>query len=162
MMKAAGYEGFYSGHSLRRSGGSRLFLAGMQQKLVKECTGHMSDAVDKYQITSEEQRETISNILVNGPNSVVSQKSAPLKSVCGSVVSHNSTVTPPIQSENDVESANVDDPKVPILSETQQCCKCMTKQNDKSQFGGLIEQIVASVNANGKTKIKIEIEISND
>ena len=63
MMEEAGYVGFYSGHSLRRSGGSCLFQAGVQRKLVKECTGHSSDAVDKYQITSDEQREVLSNIL---------------------------------------------------------------------------------------------------
>ena len=76
-MKAAGYEGFFSGHSLRRTGTSRLFQAGVQRKIIKECTGHTSDAVDKYQITSDHQRQCVSKIsqakpqatLVSNPNS---------------------------------------------------------------------------------------------
>ena len=74
LMSDAGYEGFFSGHSLRRTGGSRLFQAGVQRKLVKECTGHSSDAVDAYQITSDNQRATISNILQAKPNTETSTK----------------------------------------------------------------------------------------
>ena len=63
MMEEAGYKGYYTGHSLRRSGGSRLFQAGVQRKLVKECTGHASDAVDSYQITSYQQKKIVSEIV---------------------------------------------------------------------------------------------------
>ena len=69
LMAKAGFEGFFSGHSLRRTGGSRLFQAGVQRKLIKECTGHSSDAVDAYQITSDSQCATISNILQSKPYS---------------------------------------------------------------------------------------------
>ena len=48
LMSDAGYDGFYSGHSLRRTGNTRLFQAGVKRKIVKECTGHRSDAIDKY------------------------------------------------------------------------------------------------------------------
>ena len=41
----------------------RLFGAGVQCKLVKEATGHRSDAVDKYEITSDNQREMMSKIM---------------------------------------------------------------------------------------------------
>ena len=41
----------------------RLFQAGVNRKVIKEFTGHVSDAVDKYQITSEEQRENLSKII---------------------------------------------------------------------------------------------------
>ena len=34
--------------------------------MVKEVTGHRSDALDCYQITSEEQREKVSSVL-QGP-----------------------------------------------------------------------------------------------
>ena len=95
LMISAGYEGFYSGHSLRWSEGSRMFRAGVQRKLVKECTGHSSDAIDKYQITSEEQREAMSNILAHGPSAVSSQNSITTKSVVGSAVSHSSNIHRP-------------------------------------------------------------------
>ena len=40
LMKDAKIEGFFTNHSLRRSGGTRLFNAGIDRKLVKEATGH--------------------------------------------------------------------------------------------------------------------------
>ena len=46
-------------------GGTRLFRGGVDRKLVKEATGHTSDAVDKYQVTSEEQHMLMSDILAN-------------------------------------------------------------------------------------------------
>ena len=147
MMESAGYEGFYSGHSLRLSGGSRLFQAGVQRKLVKECTGHASDAVDKYQITSDEQREVLSKTLVSGPGAVVSQSSGPINSVCGSVVSHK----PKSEGSMNVEKCENKSEKV-----NSKCNNC------KSEFGNLIQEIVSSVNATGKAKIKIEIEISKE
>ena len=55
----------------RRIGGTRLFQAGIDRKLVKEATGHRSDAVDKYQLTSHAQRKTMSAILQNNPVSNV-------------------------------------------------------------------------------------------
>ena len=51
----------------------------MDRKLVKEITGHRSDAVDAYQVTSDEQRKMCSNIIqgqkelkvqLNSPNRV--------------------------------------------------------------------------------------------
>ena len=53
---------FYTNHSLRRTSATRLFQTGVEHKLVKEVTGHTSDAIDKYQITSDEQRETVSKV----------------------------------------------------------------------------------------------------
>ena len=58
LRKSAGYKGYFTGHSLRWTWGSRLFQAGVQRKLVKETTGHSSDAMDAYQITSDEQKKT--------------------------------------------------------------------------------------------------------
>ena len=55
LMKAANIDGFFTNHSLRRIGSTRLFRACVERKLVKEVTGHRSDAVDAYQITSDFQ-----------------------------------------------------------------------------------------------------------
>ena len=62
LLKNSNVSGFYSNHSLRRSGTTRLFQAGVDRKLIKEFTGHSSDAIDKYQVTSEDQRKSLSNI----------------------------------------------------------------------------------------------------
>ena len=47
LMKKGDIEGYFTNHSLRRTGGTRLFRAGIDRKLVKEVTGHCSDAVDR-------------------------------------------------------------------------------------------------------------------
>ena len=59
----ANIQGYFTNHSLRRSGTTRLFQAGVDRKIVKEYTGHSSDTVDKYQITSHAQRQQVSEIL---------------------------------------------------------------------------------------------------
>ena len=59
----SGLEGFFTNHSLRRTGITRLFQAGVDRKLVKEFSGHSSDAVDAYQITSHDQRKAISAVI---------------------------------------------------------------------------------------------------
>ena len=56
-------DGLFSNHSLRRTSTTRLFQAEVDRKVVKEFTGHASDAVDKYQVTSEAQKEKLSKIL---------------------------------------------------------------------------------------------------
>ena len=68
LVDKAKIEGFFTNHSLHRSGGTRLFRAGVDRKLVKEFTGHRFDAIDSYQITSHEQREQLCNI-IQGSNS---------------------------------------------------------------------------------------------
>ena len=143
LMESAGYEGFFSGHSLRRSGGTRLFQAGVQRKLVKEMTGHTSDAIDKYQVTSDSQKNAMSRILQGNPIDSKISNSEICKVGGTSVDACNVTNVKEAMSD---ESAN-------------ESCKGESKSN---QIGGLIEQIISSVNANGKAKIKIEIEISKD
>ena len=86
MMAEAGYTGYYTGHSLCRSGGSRLFQAGVQRKLVKECTGHTSDAVDKYQITSKEQKKKVSKI-VQGQHDIGTKPTTSTSTVVGDYIS---------------------------------------------------------------------------
>ena len=61
--KSAKLEGFVSNNSLRRTGTTGLVRGGVERKLVKEYTGHTSDAVDQYQITSDEQRKQLSKII---------------------------------------------------------------------------------------------------
>ena len=58
-------------------GSARLFQAGVDWKLVKEFTGHISDAVNKYQVTSNEQREALSVIIRGGKDDSKTVKCTP-------------------------------------------------------------------------------------
>ena len=58
----------FTNHSLRRSGATRLFQANVDRKLVKEATGHSSDAVDAYQVTSDQQRQRLSKVIAGVPS----------------------------------------------------------------------------------------------
>ena len=62
--KAAGVQGFKTNHSLRATAATRLYHAGIDEQIIMETTGHRSlDGVRSYKRTSDEQRETISDIL---------------------------------------------------------------------------------------------------
>ena len=62
MLKDAKLDGYFMNHSLR-TGTTRLFRAGIDRKIIEEFTGHRSDALDNYQVTSYEQREELSVVL---------------------------------------------------------------------------------------------------
>ena len=55
-------NGHFTDHSLRRSG-TILFCTKIDRKLIKELTGHTSDVVNVYQITSENQKELMSKVM---------------------------------------------------------------------------------------------------
>ena len=63
MLSAVEIYGYFTNHSLHRSGCTQLFQAGIDRKLIKEVKGHCSDAVDKYEITSVSQRQELSYVL---------------------------------------------------------------------------------------------------
>ena len=56
LLKDAGLDGYFTNHSLHRTCTTCLFQVGQSSKLVKEITGHISDAVNKYQMSSESKR----------------------------------------------------------------------------------------------------------
>ena len=66
IIKEGNIQDFFTNHSLRGSLTSRLFRAGIDRNLIKEFTGHRSDALDQYQIMSDEQHRKISSI-ISGP-----------------------------------------------------------------------------------------------
>ena len=63
LLKNAKLDGYFTNHSLRRTVTTRLFQTGVDQKIMKEFTGHVSDAIDKYQIMSNDQKEQLSKIV---------------------------------------------------------------------------------------------------
>ncbi len=53
LMLAAGIDGRYTNHSLRVTAATRMFSKGIEEKVIKERTGHKSNAVRAYERTSE-------------------------------------------------------------------------------------------------------------
>ncbi len=54
LMLAAGVDGRYTNHSLRVIATTRMFSKGIEEKIIKERTGHKSDAVRAHERTSED------------------------------------------------------------------------------------------------------------
>ena len=77
ILRNAGLDGYFTNHSLRRICATCLFQAGASEKLMKEMTGHISDSVLKYQVTSDEQKMKVSEIIQGaGPEIKLSQAPA--------------------------------------------------------------------------------------
>ena len=87
LLKSAKLDGYFINHSLRRTGTTCLFQAGFERKLIKEFTGHVSDAVDAYAITSDAQRQVMSEILAKAPtlNNVHVDESKPKDQNCNGI-----------------------------------------------------------------------------
>ena len=142
LLKSAKLDGFFTNHSLRRTGTTRFLQAGVDRKLVKEFTGHRSDAVDQYQMTSDTQREQMSEILQQKPT-----------------VS-TSTVTK--LCENSTEANEIKEKEGTSRGSDQCQCKCQNvKIGNASEVANLIHEIV-SAGKGSKTKLKIEVEFCSE
>ena len=63
MCQEAGIVGKYTNHSLRTSGATTMFQAGVSEKLIQQQTGHRSiEGLRRYEHTSETQLVDISNV----------------------------------------------------------------------------------------------------
>lgn len=63
VMGKAGIDGFYTNHSLRATTATRLFNANIPEQLIREQTGHRSNALWSYSRPSEPQKRKVSEIL---------------------------------------------------------------------------------------------------
>lgn len=61
MMDMAGIQGYFTNHSLRGTTATRLYQQNVDEQLIKEITGHRSDAVRRYKKTSMAMKENISD-----------------------------------------------------------------------------------------------------
>lgn len=137
LLKSAKLDRFFSNHSLHRTSTIGLFQVGVDRKIIKEFTGHSSDVVDKYQITSDQQKDNLSKVLHDEISNITKENREP-----------NLEVTVKEQSEG-----------VPNITS----CSCKgqkIKLNETDQIGSMINQIITS-RKSGKTTIKIEIEFSD-
>ena len=63
-MNAAGYDGYYTNHSLRVSAATRLFAAGVDEQLIMLRTGHSSvNGFRTYKRKGERLQEITSDVL---------------------------------------------------------------------------------------------------
>ena len=136
-MKDAEIPGFFTNHSARRTGSTRLFRAGVQRKLIKETTGHRSNAVDKYQVTSDAQRESMLEILAKEAPSNVTEK--------------------PIIT---VESEAKRDPKPSIYVTDSNNSDPISVS--ASNVNEIISKVLELSAKRGKSTVKIQIEIINE
>ena len=63
LCQSAGFEGNFTNHSLRATAATRLYLAGMDEQLISEKTGHRSSAIRAYKRTSACQEYELNNII---------------------------------------------------------------------------------------------------
>ena len=63
LCRQAGFDGFFTNHSLRATAATRLYNAGVDEQLIAEKTGHRSDAIRTYKRTSDEQNKMVDNIV---------------------------------------------------------------------------------------------------
>ena len=99
--------------------------------MIREITGHCSDALDRYEVTSEDQKIHISNVLAG--NETVN---SPKQQVTDSKVRENETIT----------------------SECS-CNKKVMKMQDAPKIGEIIGDIMKQKKGR-KTLVKIEIEFT--
>ena len=158
MLENAKLDGFFTNHSLRCSGTTRLFNEGIDRKLVKEFTSHRSDAVDAYQITSHEQREQMSKIISGVDKETEAKKQFKIVNVDGQmkeIKPCTKKTTPPTHSDVEIVMSENSGGKGMACS----CGKQQVKVSETSQIGDVISQIV-NANHRSKATIKIEIEFN--
>ena len=129
----SGLEGYFTNYSLRRTGITRLFQAGIDRKLVKEFSGHSSDAVDAYQITSDEQKKKISSV-ISGEIGTKSYETI---------------------AKSDISEAHVRDTE---LKEPSTEVECNIAADKVDQIACILREII-SQNKGKKAKINFSVEI---
>ena len=145
LLKKGNLDRYFTNHSLRRASVTHMFQAEVDKKIVKEITGHQSDALEKYQITSNRQKENVSKILNGEKTNFIEPEIEKVKP---------NIVTPSIK----VSVCNNSDSKI-----GQYHCSCNQKSfdlNKSEQLSTMINELVIQ-GRTGKAKIKIEIEFSD-
>ena len=148
MLRNAGLDGFFTNHSLCRTCATRLFQAGQSSKLVKEITGHISDAVDKYQVTSDAQRMALSSIVQGNVNEVKLSQSEPMQ------------VVDDVKSVSNEEKCKLPKLVLPVkMSTVTKNCECKANSNEQAvAVGNLVESAVHAI-GNRRAKVTIEVQL---
>ena len=149
----ANIEGYFTNHSLRCTGGSRLFQAGVERKIVKEVTGHSSDTIDNYQVTSDIQKEQCSKVLA-------------CKDFGDSANNVKLIETESNKEESDIEVEEKENP-IPVVSSVslngKTACTCKKTYNPNgNSITDMINGIIEGNRKGKKTVVKIQIEIEDE
>ena len=129
---------------MRRTGGTRLFQAGVDRKLVKEATGHTSDSIDVYQITSENQRQMLSEIIAKAFSATVSKP-------------HELNVKQEKNCEKDQNDNEASLSNVMVNGNKVGACSCQSNVG-ASNVAHIVSEIIKECNKKGKTVIKLSVE----
>ena len=116
MMDIAGIEGYFTNHSLRGTTATRLYQKNVDEQLIKEITGHRSDAVRRYKKTSMAMKENISDLLNVVPPTAKVSKSKDGKGVKNSgkrQIDHDSQVLS-TSGESSSKNRKIDEFLVPV------------------------------------------------
>ena len=148
LLKSANLDGHFTNHSLQRTSATRLFQAGIDRKLIKEFTGHTSDAVDKYQITSNIQRSDMSKVLQQDKLLTISVENDPPEEF--------DKIEPPKES---LQISIKDVGKDGTMYNYCQCMKNKVKIGESDQIGSMLRSLIDAKWA-GKATTKIEVEFS--
>ena len=155
MLMAGEIDGYFTNHSLRRSGCTRLFQAGVDRKIVKEVSGYRSEANDKYQFTSELQKQQVSKILATTGD----------EKPVGNVLSKSELVENVSDSIEDGKQDKISNVEVTSTFTLNGKAGCSCRKTYDQNSNNLSEMINALLEANSKTgkkaRVKIEIEIDN-
>ena len=145
MLGEANIEGYFMNHSLRRTWCTRLFQAGIDRKIVKEVSGQTSDAIDKYQLTSETQKVNVSKVLAKKPDK------SDYEQIDENVVDCDKFRNIPL-----ILSVKVNG---------KTACSCQKTYSSDASIGqnvaDLIKGIVEANRLGKKMRIKIDIEVDN-
>ncbi len=136
-MSQADKSGNYSNHSLRVTAATRIFDSGIEEQLVKEKTGHKSNAVCAYKHTSDQLMEK-------------AEKAVICPGIDISVIPVNSPV---------LKEFNIDDD---IVSFDLFCTKKWPKKSAKYCQNGLC-QLFRGTCVDGKKvkKLKVSVEFTD-
>ena len=63
MMTDAGFQGYYTNHSVRATTATCLFQEKVPEQLIMEQTGHRSSAINSYKKASDEQKRHVSDVI---------------------------------------------------------------------------------------------------
>ena len=137
LLKVSDLDGFFSNHSLRRTSTTRLFQAGVDRKIIKEFTGHVSDVVDRYQVMSDEEKESLSKILRGNKTPNETEK-----------LTENA--------DSSLEVVVKNSPTDRSLKCSCSCSKSKVNIQETEQIGSMINTIITNCKSR-KASIKIEI-----
>ena len=65
-------------HSLRATGASAMFNAGVPEKLIRDVTGHTSNALHLYERPNLQQKKEVSKVLMQGKSSYDGKENRPV------------------------------------------------------------------------------------